>query len=444
MVVFKNTKIGASHLVCDGPTSTYMQLPKVSALCAIFNSAAAFTGLNTVSAKIYTTGSVLSLRVPSRGSTCLAHSCDHPAFDYQQRAYCARQRCAATALQMSLIGNPDMWGNYAVIAGAAAAGIKLERTPVGRSLSGAVCSMLLTAILCNIGVLPAVGSPHVRELQLFAVKLATPLLLLGADLNKVLAETGSLLRAFLLAAVATTLGATLATVLLAMQLRTVGGQAWCVLSALTAKNIGGGEQSVVFVKQLRRKHRYWLLQTSLFCATAKTGLNFVATAELLQVPAAMCATALAVDNLLGLMYFPLVGWLGRNEAAEPEPAVDTTSTATAAATAASESSSAVTDEVERSSVAMATGLAVAAVSEALARRYMAGGGPLIATGITVTLATLFPKRMQVCVCTNMYYHSTLIVSELSYALCMSSRANQSLLDTLAVHNLALRAPLSKL
>jgi uncharacterized membrane protein len=141
---------------------------------------------------------------------------------------------------MSLIGSADMWGNYAVIAGAAAAGIKLERTPVGRSLSGAVCSMLLTAILCNIGVLPAVGSPHVRELQLFAVKLATPLLLLGADLNKVLAETGSLLRAFILAAAATALGATLATVLLATQLRTVGNQAWCVLSALTAKNIGGG------------------------------------------------------------------------------------------------------------------------------------------------------------------------------------------------------------
>eukprot|EP00953_Heterococcus_sp_UTEX-ZZ885_P004372 2864-Heterococcus_DN1.PRE.2 len=111
----------------------------------------------------------------------------------------------------------------------------------------------------------------------------------------------------------------------------------------------------------------------------------------------MCATALAVDNLLGLMYFPLVGWLGRNEAAETATTADndnTTSTAAAAATAASESSSAVTDEVERSSVAMATGLAVAAVSEALARRYMAGGGPLIATSITVTLATLFPKRMQ--------------------------------------------------
>jgi Protein of unknown function (DUF819) len=137
-------------------------------------------------------------------------------------------------------------------------------------------------------------------------------------------------------------------------------------------------------------------------------LNFVATAELLQVPAAMCATALAVDNLLGLMYFPLVGWLGRNEAAETEPAVDindTTNSAAAAATAASESSSAVTDEVERSSVAMTTGLAVAAVSEALARRYMAGGGPLIATGITVTLATLFPKRMQVCVCTFTNYHT---------------------------------------
>jgi uncharacterized membrane protein len=141
-------------------------------------------------------------------------------------------------------------------------------------------------------------------------------------------------------------------------------------------------------------------------------LNFVATAELLQVPAAMCATALAVDNLLGLMYFPLVGWLGRNELEDTETDSTTdsastnkesshTSTTTAATTAAAttsanESSSAVTDEVERSSLAMATGLAVAAVSEALARHYMAGGGPLIATGITVTLATLFPQRMQVC------------------------------------------------
>jgi hypothetical protein len=142
----------------------------------------------------------------------------------------------------------------------------------------------------------------------------------------------------------------------------------------------------------------------------------------------MCATALAVDNLLGLCYFPLVGWLGRNEAAETGSATDnddTTSTATAATV--SESSSAVTDEVERSSVAMATGLAVAAVSEALARRYMAGGGPLIATGITVTLATLFPERMQVCVYA---IQPSGCIKVLSFALLRDCSASQSLPRTI--------------
>ncbi|CAM9775076.1 unnamed protein product [Discosporangium mesarthrocarpum] len=181
---------------------------------------------------------------------------------------------------MSLVDPDDRWGMWASVATVAVVGQNLEGTPVGKSLSGAVCSMIVSSILTNTGVLPAEASPCLRDLQArhmfyeskqgFVVKLATPLLLLGADLSKIFLLTGSLLRAFFLAAFGTALGAIAGTFVLSKPLQQVD-QAWETTSAIAAKNIGGG-------------------------------LNFMAVADLLRLDPPTVSTALAVDNVLGMTW----------------------------------------------------------------------------------------------------------------------------------------------
>lgn len=57
--------------------------------------------------------------------------------------------------RMSLLGIPpivnaeDQWGLLAVTSCAALAGIKLEKTAIGRALSGAVCAMLISSLLVS-------------------------------------------------------------------------------------------------------------------------------------------------------------------------------------------------------------------------------------------------------------------------------------------------------
>ena len=71
-----------------------------------------------------------------------------------------------------------------------APGLFAERTALGRSLSGPVCAMLFSATATNLGVLPPSGSPHLIALQTLAVRASLPLLLCGADLTRILGETG--------------------------------------------------------------------------------------------------------------------------------------------------------------------------------------------------------------------------------------------------------------
>ena len=107
------------------------------------------------------------------------------------------------------IAPDDKWALWAVISVAAWVGIKSEDTSVGKALSGAVVSMLVGACLTLVGLLPAGPSPPIASLQSLVVALATPLLLLGADLTVILRRTGSMLGAFVCGAIGTTLGAVL-------------------------------------------------------------------------------------------------------------------------------------------------------------------------------------------------------------------------------------------
>eukprot|EP00282_Hemiselmis_andersenii_P011806 CAMPEP_0114113498 /NCGR_PEP_ID=MMETSP0043_2-20121206/2948_1 /TAXON_ID=464988 /ORGANISM="Hemiselmis andersenii, Strain CCMP644" /LENGTH=185 /DNA_ID=CAMNT_0001205659 /DNA_START=235 /DNA_END=789 /DNA_ORIENTATION=+ len=182
-------------------------------------------------------------------------------------------------LPTPLVAATDEWGLLAVVATAAAAGLYLEKTQIGRSLSGAVCAMLITVILGNIGIVSTGvagggGVPYISALQAFLVRVATPLLLLGADLGVIFAQTGRMLGAFALGSAGTCLGSAAGYTLFGHGISNgLGESGWKVASALTAKNIGGG-------------------------------LNFMAVAGQLSVSSEAIAAALTVDNILGLIYFP--------------------------------------------------------------------------------------------------------------------------------------------
>ena len=78
------------------------------------------------------------------------------------------------------------WATFAILTCAAATGRRLGTVPVGRTLSGPICSMGLTFAGACSGVLPPVALNGVaRSTQINAVRLATPLLLFNADLRKV-------------------------------------------------------------------------------------------------------------------------------------------------------------------------------------------------------------------------------------------------------------------
>ena len=144
----------------------------------------------------------------------------------------------AASIPTSLIRADDCWSLWAFIAASAAAGLQLEqKTSVGRALSGPVCSMLLSAVATNIGILPIAGSPHIAQLQSFVVKIATPLLLLGADLRKIFKDTKGLMNAFFVGTFGTLLGSVFSFTAFHSLLASVGlpGDGWKLAAALTAK-----------------------------------------------------------------------------------------------------------------------------------------------------------------------------------------------------------------
>lgn len=103
-----------------------------------------------------------------------------------------------------LIASGDCWGNWAVLTGtAAAAQILGTTTAIGQLLGPPVTAMALTFVLASIGVLTPGGTVAAKQLQLLSLQLATPLILMGADLRDAGKRCGPLLISFAAASVAT-------------------------------------------------------------------------------------------------------------------------------------------------------------------------------------------------------------------------------------------------
>jgi len=190
----------------------------------------------------------------------------------------------AVVPRATLLLPTDTWEIWACLLASAATGYHLNKTPVGGALSGPVCAMLCGAFLANAGVLPPPG-PHFTVIQTGVVSLATPLLLLGADLRVVFTRTRRLVGAFGVGSMATAIGAVCAFAALEStthcmtELGSHNGDGWKVAAALAAKNIGGG-------------------------------INYVAVANTLGLSPEALAAGITADNFFALVYFPIASWLG--------------------------------------------------------------------------------------------------------------------------------------
>ncbi|CAA3031589.1 uncharacterized membrane -like [Olea europaea subsp. europaea] len=172
-------------------------------------------------------------------------------------------------LNFPIISSQDHWGTWTALFATGAFGIWSEKTKIGSALSGALVSTLVGLAASNLGII-ASEAPAYNVVLNFLLPLAVPLLLYRADMRRVIRSTGTLLLAFLLGSVATTIGTAVA--FLMVPTRSLGQDGWKIAAALMGRHIGGA-------------------------------VNYVAISEALQVSPSVLTAGLAADNVICAVYF---------------------------------------------------------------------------------------------------------------------------------------------
>jgi uncharacterized membrane protein len=252
-------------------------------------------------------------------------------------------------------------------------GISLERrTVVGKALSAPLATMALALLIANVGIIPF-SSPVYAAMNKYAVSLAVPMLLYDSNLRRVLSDTGTVLIAFLVGALATVVGTLVAFPLLPM--RALGlNNGYKVACALAARHIGGA-------------------------------INFVAVAETMRIPGTVVSAAIAADNVVVALYFAFLFALAKADSeidgdtsAVPAKAIETE--LDYSLDGITKKNDTVVVEPDKKEISLATiSLAIAVASslvtvgKALTQLLLPPGTsalPITST-ITVIGATLFPK-----------------------------------------------------
>lgn len=183
------------------------------------------------------------------------------------RLYCPSLFYYINNMNPPYITADQTWALWTVLFSAAAFGLWAERTTLGSRLSGAVMTMLLTFLLSNLNLIPSESAAY-NLIWTYLVPLAIPLLLVNADLRRILTESGPTLLAFAIGAIGTILG-----VLLAYTLVPLGEHDWQLAGIFSATYIGGS-------------------------------MNYVSTAKALGLQNSDLLTAgMAADNLMMMCYF---------------------------------------------------------------------------------------------------------------------------------------------
>jgi len=253
-----------------------------------------------------------------------------------------------------LIGPENHWWLWTVLLAAGAFGLWSERTRWGARLSGAVVAIGATMLLSNVGVIP-VRTPAYDVVWSYLVPLAIPLLLLRADLKRILSEAGPTLLAFTAGGVGTVIGT-----FLAFWLIPLGEEGWKLAGIFCATYVGGS-------------------------------MNFVAASEALGLRSGdLLSAGFAADNLVMAVYFLVLfalpgsavmrRWLGERRVPADGHELEED---------AAHDAPPPTLHGMAAALALSAGLCAAGFAcEALTG--LAGSGILFLTAFTVALATLVP------------------------------------------------------
>jgi len=159
---------------------------------------------------------------------------------------------------------------WAVLIGIAGLGFWADSTRIGKQISGVGIMLVIAMLLGNFGVIPH-AAPAYDVVWSFLVPAAVPLLLLKANLRRIIPETGSMLGAYFLGVAGTLIGAVTGLLVLPM-----GSSGPDLAGILSATYIGGS-------------------------------MNFAAVAEALGFKESTLLTAaLAADNVAGTLYILIV------------------------------------------------------------------------------------------------------------------------------------------
>jgi len=184
-------------------------------------------------------------------------------------------------MPMTLIGADQDFAVWAALFGLAAFGFWCERYPWGRRYSGVMIMMTAGIVLSNLRVIPT-ASPVYDDVWEYLVPLAIALLLLQANLRRILAEAGPVLIAFLIGSASVVAGTIAAVALLDLGHREAG-----LAGVFSATYIGGS-------------------------------LNFAAVAEVTGFKdSSLLAASIAADNIATNLHFlliimlPGIAWITR-------------------------------------------------------------------------------------------------------------------------------------
>ncbi|MBL4893283.1 MAG: DUF819 family protein [Emcibacter sp.] len=261
---------------------------------------------------------------------------------------------------ISLIHPDWTFALWAALIFMVALGFWADRTKIGQNISGAAIILAVAMALSNFNILPKTADSYNVVWTVF-VPLAIPLLLLKADLRRVIAETKGMLVAFFLGVIGTSFGA-----LLGYYFLPLGDQAAKLAGVFSATYIGGS-------------------------------MNMAAVTQAVGLDPSIATASVAADNVVGVMYLAFLAlvpslalfrwWFSHStvsdgSVAEASPPSDDTEESVA---------------IDLRHIGFALGLSfvICATGKFLANSFGVGGYSIMfITAITIVVANSFPKQLK--------------------------------------------------
>ncbi len=263
-------------------------------------------------------------------------------------------------MDTSIISSDWQFAVWASLLAVASFAFWAETNRLGRTLSGAVIALGTAMILSNTGIIPK-SAPAYDVVWTYMVPMAIPMLLFKANLRRIIPETRGMLAAFLLGAVGSVCG-----VIIGFSLLPLGEGGAALAGTMAASYIGGS-------------------------------MNYAAVGEALEVESSLFLAGAAADNVIGVFYMaslalmPSLAFLRRwlpspiIEAAEQDMHLEV-----------EHKDETVNLNLLHISSSLLLSLTICAVSYLLAEWLgFARFAILFITALTVVIANLFPKAMDV-------------------------------------------------